>query len=113
MSYEEYIDGDNRLIKIWATENCVLHREDGPAKIEYYPNMAISQESFYFNGDYHRKSGAAIVYYRMDGSAFAELFYLHGKFLGHDQPGFWALWKSLTEKERTNPNILKLMLRYI
>lgn len=59
---------ENRLDEIYLIEyfiegTKVLHREDGPAHITYYPNTEINCEAYYINGRPHRTDGPAIIYY--------------------------------------------------
>ena len=46
-----------------------LHREDGPAKIEYHSNGNIRAEEYYKYGVWHRdNNGPVIVYYYKSGN---------------------------------------------
>jgi hypothetical protein len=83
MSYVEIKFNNGSFKRFWRDENGKPHREDGPAIIWNYP----------------------------DGSIFEEDFYLHGKYLGENKEGFWALWDRLTDKQRNNPEILKCLAR--
>ncbi len=112
VSYKEYKNAWF-LAKEWKDDYGKLHREDGPAYIEHYLDGSVRLEAFLINGKYHRNDGAAMVDYSYNGSVLFESFHLYGELLGSNKSGLWALWERLTEEERNNPNIIKLMLEYV
>jgi antitoxin component YwqK of YwqJK toxin-antitoxin module len=56
-----------------------LHREDGPARIYYYPNGSIKHEFYYKNDKKHRDDGPAIIVYNINGNITSKQYYLNGK----------------------------------
>ena len=84
MNYEEIKHSDGSFRRVWWTEDGKPHREDGPA----------------------------IIWYHSDGSILEEDFYFHGKYLGINDKGFWALWDSLTDEQRQKPELLKYLVRF-
>jgi hypothetical protein len=80
-------------------------------EIEYYDG-SFQREWMDEKGEYHREDGPASICYRSDGSIFEEDFYLHGKYLGENKEGFWALWDRLDEDKRNNPELLKYLVRF-
>ena len=59
--------------------NNELHREDGPAIIHYYDNGSIESEEYYFNSQRHREDGPAFIKYYKNGSIQLEEYYINGK----------------------------------
>ena len=112
MSYREWKDNAGYVHKECRNELHFLHREDGPAYIQYWPGDTVHLESFLINGVYHRYSGPAYICYNLDGSIEWEHFYVDGELLGDDKKGFWALWERLDEEGRRAPDILKCLARY-
>ena len=68
----------------WDNDKYVLHREDGPAFIEYYYSGSIFWEEWYINGVKHREDGPAFIEYNNDGSIFCEIWYWCGMQHRHD-----------------------------
>jgi len=77
--------GNNQYIKIWTIllDNFeTLHREDGPAWIEYYYGTnKIFSEEYYINGKMHRENGPACIFYDNNGNTEFEDYYLDGKII--------------------------------
>jgi len=90
-----------------------LHREDGPAYINYYDDASIFYEQFFKNGHYHRLDGPAATRYFPDGSIEYERFWIDGEFIGTGEQGFWKLWDRLNKEERSNVTLIKTMMKYI
>lgn len=82
--YVERKDSFGGLYKEWKNEKGNYNREDGPAKIRYYPDGSINWEAFYLDGNY----------------------------LGSNKKGFWRLWDRLDEERRQAPSLLKYLARY-
>lgn len=112
MSYIELKDKAGYIHRKWRNKFQHLHREDGPAYIQYGPGYTVILESFSINGVSHRDSGPAYIRYKPDGSIDLEFFYVSGEFLGDGKKGFWALWERLDEEGRQAPDILKCLARY-
>jgi len=62
----------------------VLHREDGPASIDYNEDGSIQYEGWYINGVKHREDGPAVIHYNDDGSIQYEGRYWCGMRHRHD-----------------------------
>ena len=56
----------------------ILHREDGPAFIEYRHDGRIDMEEWYINNNRHREDGPAFIGCREDGSVWCAYWYWHG-----------------------------------
>ena len=140
MSYKETKYSDGSFRRVWRDENGELHREDGPAfiqyytfgpveteqffrfdephrisgpaLIEYYPDGSIEYEAFYLNGEYHRTDGPSEISYHEDGEVHSEWFHIKGEYLGMDEEGFWALWERLNDNQKKDTNLLKLLTKY-
>ncbi len=70
--YGFYPNGRIKVRKYYV--DGVLHREGGPAVIEYYEDGKIKEERYYFKGKCHRTDGPAIICYNPDGSIEEEIF---------------------------------------
>ena len=55
----------------------VLHREDGPASVEFRDGKII-KEMFYVKGVLHRNKGPAIINYDENGDVLSEAYYHNG-----------------------------------
>jgi hypothetical protein len=137
MSYKEYKDIDGYIYKEWRDCDGLLHRDDAPAKLMYDPlgsiiieefqihgNLhrdfgpahivygwkgMIQAEGFHIRGKYHREDGPASIWYKENGFVDFYSFWFNGSHLGISNTGFWALWDRLSDEQRMNPNILKLI----
>jgi antitoxin component YwqK of YwqJK toxin-antitoxin module len=56
-----------------------LHRDDGPAYIEYYENGNIRGKTYFLNGNYHRPDGPAIISYYENGNVDYKSYNLNGQ----------------------------------
>jgi hypothetical protein len=140
MSYREYKDFSDYFHKEWRDDKWDLHREDGPAKISFYPDGSLNAEHYSIKGKMHRNGAPAQIFYNRNGSAavcsfwnydkrhridgpayFAydscgsiggEEFWINNKLLGHKEEGFWKLWERLTEVERQATALLKYLAIY-
>jgi hypothetical protein len=138
--YREWNDRKGLLCKEWVNEAGVLHREDGPAHIQYncdgsikweqfcvngrihresgpadifyYSDGSVRSEFFYIKGVLHREDGPACIQYNFDGSILSESFYLYEKCFGRGKVGFWALWDKLNNQQRQALALLKYLSRY-
>jgi len=59
--------------------NGMLHRADGPARIGYYDDGSIREESYLVDGCYHRIDGPAVTIYYDDATVYEEHYYLTGE----------------------------------
>ena len=67
--------------EVWLKDG-VLHREGGPAKIDYVDSndkLLIWSDYWYVNGLLHREDGPAIVQYDDFGEVMKESYYLSGR----------------------------------
>ena len=62
----------------------LLHREDGPAIINYNGDGSIAYEYWYINGVQHREDGPASIRYYEDGSIHYEAWRWCGMLHRHD-----------------------------
>ena len=72
-----------------------LHREDGPAKIEYYYNENIERVEYYKDGVLHREDGPAKIEYWKNGNKRLEVYYIDGKRYREDGPvqtSYYEMW---------------------
>lgn len=56
-----------------------MHKEDGPAYIEYYRNKRIKKEIYYKNNRIHRENGPAVIHYYKNGNIKSYVYYLDNK----------------------------------
>jgi antitoxin component YwqK of YwqJK toxin-antitoxin module len=63
-----------------------LHREDGPAQRYYYEDGSIKWEAWCVNGQIHRLDGPAFILYREDRSVEKEEYFVNDKFHRIDGP---------------------------
>lgn len=106
-----YTEGttNGKPCKVWKNNDGDCHRVDGPAYITYYENGALSCEEYFINGTIHRRDGPAFISYRENGKVANDIYYIDGNYLGQNTDGFWKLWEYLSEDERNNSNILKIL----
>jgi len=71
----------------------VLHREDGPAFIDYNTDRSIAYEYWYINGVKHREDGPAVIHYNDDGSIQYEVWYINGVKHREDGPAYIDYYK--------------------
>lgn len=119
MSYSEYNMYGGFLIKEWRNEEGHLHREDGPAYIRialHNKNQFAEYESYrchgHTNGSIHRIDGPARIWYDSNGLVTREEFWISHECLGSDKEGFFVFWDLLSEEEKQNNNVLKLLIKY-
>ena len=74
-----------------------LHREDGPAKIEYYINGKIEREEYYKEGVLHREDGPAKIEYWKNGNKSLEVYYIDGKQYREDGPVQTCYYEMLSD----------------
>jgi antitoxin component YwqK of YwqJK toxin-antitoxin module len=72
---EEWLDKDNKR-----------HREDGPAKINYYENGNIKREGYYLNGKRYREDGPSIMEYYENGNIKEKGYHINDKLHREDGP---------------------------
>src|SRR5436853_1671527 len=65
-------------IEYWFLDRKV-HRNDGPARIEYYPTGQKCRKIWYIQGTIHRDDKPAEIWYGLDGSKTRKSWYIHGK----------------------------------
>lgn len=73
-----FVDGLESVVTI-PGQDTNLHREDGPAYIEYYYDGTLFCEFYYYNNQLHRLEGPAKIYYNPDGSIASISYYEFGK----------------------------------
>lgn len=85
---ERWASGHKRR-ELWRLDN-TLHREDGPARIEYFPDGRDqkSLEFWYLDGTLHRLDGPAKISYLRDGSIEWEEWWLNGQLHREDGPAW-------------------------
>jgi hypothetical protein len=93
---ESTMEIDEMGNKISTNSKGEHHRTDGPA-IEY----ADGSKSWWVGRKLHRTDGPAIEYVNGD-----KAWYVNGKYLGHNDSGFWALWERLSDEDRASPTLL-------
>jgi len=77
-------------------KNGLLHREDGPAYINYFINEEVEKE-YYKNGRRHRENGPAIIKHYEDGKIYYESYYINGKLHREDGPArIWYGYDGIT-----------------
>lgn len=55
-----------------------VHKEDGPAWIDYFEDGSISEEAYYIDGKMHREDGPAHIEYHRGGSVKYLFYYING-----------------------------------
>ena len=71
-----------------------LHREDGPAYINYYENGKVELERYCLNDKLHREDGPAIIKYYESGEVEYEEYWLNGKRHRENGPAITHYYKS-------------------
>lgn len=64
----------------WRNKTGRLHRTDGPARIEYWPNGQPHQKTWYQHGQQHRENGPAVTVYHPEGTIKHEQWRKNGEF---------------------------------
>ena len=75
----EFYTNDQRLHRETWYKHGRKHRLDGPANIQYYHNNVISSKAWYVGGVNTRKDGPAEIEYFQDGSLSRESYRLYGQ----------------------------------
>lgn len=78
IKYTYYLNGsvDEKIYY----KNGIIHREDGPAIIEYYPEGEIRSETYFMNGNRHRSDDLpAKLWYGRKGNIREKVYYKNGK----------------------------------
>ena len=80
IKYRKYLTGrvEDKTSEVWYV-NGKWSREDGPARIERYPNGNIKLEAWYKNGEEHRDNGPAETRYYPNGNKMIEAWYKNGE----------------------------------
>jgi len=79
-----YSNGKIRKYEWWLTaDHLKLHKINGPASIEYYPNGEILGTVWYKNGLLHRTNGPAVIKYFNEVTPVAhnEYWFINGMLL--------------------------------
>ena len=95
--------GDYKYIKhpnaeVWYHKK-QLHREDGPAIIEYYEDGKIKIEKYIINNNQHREDGPAIIEYYEDGKIKIEKYIINDKLYRENGPAIITYSKNGNIKE--------------
>ena len=104
--------------------NDKLHREDGPAWIEYDKNGKVVEERWYLNGIRHRENGPAYIKYK-GGAVLQEQWVINGDLHREDGPawikyqngkavleGWWLNNKLLSKEDFTSLDMIVRMKAY-
>lgn len=82
---EYYVNGHPH-VEYHYDEFTNIHREDGPAIIEYYSNGNIYYEKYIIHGKTNRNNGPSIIYYYDNGNIKFEQYLVNNKFHREDGP---------------------------
>jgi len=82
--------------KIWYKINN-LHKEDGPAFIEYYRSGKVKTRTWFRESKIHRENGPAVEKYLEDGTKVGEEYFLNGE----------AVTKEILENYKKISSLLK------
>lgn len=74
-----YSDGQVRRVVFGTADK--MHRTDGPAHLQFWPNGKIASEGYYKNGQLYRLDGPAVVEYNRSGKVKTVEYWLHGRLL--------------------------------
>lgn len=74
-------------INEYGSPRSILHREDGPALINYYDNGQIKEKRYMSNGKAHRTTGPAWIDFNKDGSVDDIAWFLDGTSYGEYYDG--------------------------
>lgn len=74
----EYYESGALLKKIYIIED-LWHREDGPAYISYYENGKVQEYNWFIENKLHRTDGPASTLYHENGSLNIEEYYMNDK----------------------------------
>jgi antitoxin component YwqK of YwqJK toxin-antitoxin module len=105
---ETYYRKDGSVYRTHHTKNGLLHREDGPAYIEYHENGKVYGETYYKDGVYGREDGPAWILYDEDGSTLMMISFALKK---EELLPFWDFYdRSSEENQKT---LLRVWLPYL
>lgn len=88
MKTTSYDENSNICYEYYLDEEGLLHREDGPAWIEYDPAGDLYLEMYLINGDCHREDGPAVIYYYEEGNNYN--YFLNG--IKYEEPWQTENW---------------------
>ncbi len=72
-------DAEGKLKRETYYSNGSIHSEDGPALIDYYENNGVKREAYYIGGELHAEVGPAIIEFDRDGCPESGRWFRHGK----------------------------------
>lgn len=90
--------------KIWSEEN-KIHRENGPAWIEYYVTGNVKTKAYFFNGVLHREDGPAVKKYTPDGKMYSPEYYLNGERVSKEAVEEYRKIHSLLKKTKESKKV--------
>ena len=72
----EYIDSTVLFYVLYTNNNNDYHNDSGPARIEYYSNGSVRDESYYINNKLHRDGDKpAVIRYDKKGNILYQQFF--------------------------------------
>lgn len=85
---DQYIhyERDGIITSQYYKMNGKYHRENKPARIDYYENGNIELERYFINGELHRENGPAIIHYYNNGNVKSQYYYINNKLHREDGP---------------------------
>ena len=66
-----------KRFEVYRNSDRKLHREDGPAYIEWYENGSIAEEEYWINDKLHREDGPAFQSWFEDGRELRKEYYIN------------------------------------
>jgi len=79
----QYYEDGTISTRAWGV-NGMDHRENGPAYESYFDDGNKKMEVWYLNGIKHREDGPAYIFYNRDGTINTEEYYINGEELSKD-----------------------------
>jgi len=74
----QYYDNNNKKDICWCN-NGKKHKTDGPAAITYYKNRDVEYVNWFVNDEYHRLDGPAQIWYNEDKSIRFQNYWINGE----------------------------------
>lgn len=84
-AFIQYFENGNKLREVWDNHG-YAHREDGPAVTEYHPDGTVRKLEWFIKNLRHREDGPAVIIYNKDGSVYSKTWYKNNRWIKEESP---------------------------
>jgi len=91
--YDFFVEGGDLMFEYYYHHG-ILHREDGPAAINYNWGELVAKERYCQHGELHRLDGPASIDYNQSGEIIGQFYYINGDYFY--EKDYWNMVRKLT-----------------